>query len=135
MDKIRLKNVLFLVLFVIVLLPFLDTGKVRLGGGFYYYDDGAYFIDYWKRGDSLQFTIPPEVLSYYNNRRILIIKQQPRECDYRMHSRYDYPYGRDSVYYWYIDKRNKEINGPMLYSDMDSFLQNIHLEHKLKKLR
>ena len=135
MDKIRIKNALLLVLSVLLLLPFLDTGEVRLGGGFYYYDDGPCFIGYWKRGDSIQFTIPPEVLSYYNNRRILIIKQRPQQYDNRMHSCYDYPNGRDSVYYWYIDKGNMEINGPMLYSDMDSFLQNIHLEHKLKKLR
>jgi hypothetical protein len=45
-----------------------------------------------------------------------------------------YPYGRDTLYYFLIDKKEKTIMGPLLYSDMEAFLQEKNLERLLDSL-
>ncbi len=134
MGKVKITTIgLILVLAILCRLCISDTEEHPLGRGFNYseYTESIY---YWRYGDSLHFSIPPRVLSYDNRWSSIIIKQQPELFDDPMFSHYDYPYGRDSVYYWYINKKSKEITGPVLYSEMECFLEEKGLEGTLKKL-
>ncbi len=98
-----------------------------LGDGFMYFEEQQ-FISFYNEEDSLSTDIPPYILSYWNNSGVILIKQHPKKYDDVMYTHYDYPSGRDTTYYWFIEKRNKIITGPILYSDMEQHLRERGME-------
>ena len=124
----------FIVLFVFASLCSSPDEK-GLGKGFTFFGDYNSHIYYWEKGDSLTVFIPPEVLSYYNTTEIILVKQHPHRFDEAVYPRfYQYPYGRDTVYYWFVDKNTKDYIGPLLYSEMETYLKDKDLANMLKKL-
>lgn len=133
MDKMKNQWYLLLLVIVTLLIVFGNNGEHHLGNGFHYFEDPG-TIDYWKRGDTLKLEIPAYVLSYKNTRKWLLVEQKPREFPNAMEAAVYYPYGRDTLYYYLIDKKEKTIMGPLLYSDMEAFLQEKNLERLLDSL-
>lgn len=125
---------LILSFFLFILLSlFLYTGETDLGAGFTIDEESPKMIYYWK--DTTIVFIPPEVLSYYNTTERILAKQRPRRVDERVYPKFfEYPYGRDTVYYWYVDKNTKDQIGPLLYSEMEAFLEKKGIILMLNKL-
>ena len=113
-----------------------DYGLEDLGQDFQYFEEVS-FIDYDKQGDTLSLYIPPKVVSFNNSKDFILAKQRPEEFDdaWFFPKRFDYYVGRDTVYFWLIDKRSKELTGPLLESDMEKVLKEKNLEKMMKKLK
>ena len=111
-----------------------NPDEVPLGKGFTYFGSPSH-ISYWNMDDSTIVFIPPNVLSYITIGNYIIVKQQPDQYDSALDPKfYVYPLGRDTVYYWFIDKHTKETSGPMLYSDLKLLLREKHQEILLQSL-
>lgn len=96
------------------------------GNGYELYTDDRCI--YGQKG-GLTIDIPFEVLGYESNGSFIVVRQQPDKYG----SRGSYPYGRDTTYYWIIDKDNDRIYGPVLY---DRFRQlGDSLDIRLKMAR
>ena len=100
-------------------------------------------IDYWRKGDTAIVFIPPEVYSYTNTRDYsytntrdyILAKQKPEQFDQTVYpNHYEYPYGRDTIYYWFVDKKGKKLVGPFLYSEMESYLKRNNLDKMFDEL-
>ena len=93
----------------------------------YYYDE-AQIVVRQNNTDTLKLIIPSKVISFNNTLTTILIEQQPDKYDNVIFPHYDYPSGRDSTYYWFIDKQSNYYFGPVVYSDMKSFLCDKQLE-------
>ena len=131
MDKIKKWIVPILIIILVTMFFPLDSGMNRLGRGFVLFDNEPCFISYQNMRDSVRIDIPPRILSYKNSLNCLLIKQCPERIDNALFPHYHYPYGRDTVYYWFIDKRKKKVTGPLRYDEMQSFLKGCHKERML----
>ena len=125
MAKITYEKIVLLLssLLILLCLFFYPSEEHSLGKSFTYFENPS-FISYWNRKDTLQFEIPPVVQSYTNTKNYILAQQHPNKNDDYLFPHYDYPYGRDSTYYWFIDKQTKELTGPLLYSEMELFLKD-----------
>ena len=66
MDKIdKIKIVLLSIICVIVFFIWGAREEHHLGRGFTYFESPEH-VAYWKKGDTLHYNIPPNVLSYHN---------------------------------------------------------------------
>lgn len=143
MKKIYLKRIIlwFFIALVILLLYsilFPPFGEKVLGDGYYYIECEGHtkHIYYWNEGDSTTVFIPPEVLSYVNTSIFILAKQKPNQFDEAIYEKfYNYPSGRDTIYYWFVNKQEKYLIGPLLYSEMEFFLQEKDLSQLLHKLK
>ncbi|MBR1872694.1 MAG: hypothetical protein IJ795_05755 [Bacteroidales bacterium] len=134
MDKVDGGIAILSIILVIVLLILGPCGEHPLGGGFTYFESPR-MISYWNMKDTLHLDIPKDVLSYKNTLNYLLVKQRPAQYpDVLDDTKYVYPHGRDTVYYFFIDKRAKEVTGPLLYSEMETYLKDKDLVKMLKKL-
>ncbi|MEE3417576.1 MAG: hypothetical protein VZR53_19820 [Prevotella sp.] len=68
--------------------------------------------------------IPPVVKEYKYDKRFIVAKQLPEAFDYAIYDKMEYNYylGRDTAYYWIIDKQKEEVWGPMDYNKYTSLL-------------
>ncbi len=143
MKKSCLKSIIlwFFVALIVLLIYsvlFPPSGEKVLGDGYFYLECEGHtrHIYYMKEGDSTTVFIPPEVLSYVNTGIFILAKQKPNQFDEAIYPKfYNYPSGRDTTYYWFVDKQEKCLTGPLLYSEMESFLQEkdlLQMMHKLK---
>lgn len=133
MDKIKRKRLIWILLIILfALLLCGNPGVVYLGQGFTY-DDELCHINYWKRGDTRHFCIPSRILNYKNQRNYILVKQQPKKYDELLEGRFTYPYGRDTTYYWLVNKKTLEVLGPVLYSEMKQHLEETDND-KMNKL-
>ena len=134
MDKVKRKKMALLaIICLFILFSWGGCEEHRLGRGFTFFESPG-MVCYWERGDTLNFNIPSKVLSYKNSYNYLLVKQHPGRYPHREDTPYIYPYGRDTVYYFFIDKKTKRVTGPMLYSEMEAYLQNIGIADMLHKL-
>jgi len=78
--------------------------------------------------------IPQFVEDYEYNSRFIVARQRPTvRGNLSEEIEYIYPLGRDTTYYWIIDKNNDRIYGPVLY---DRFRQlGDSLDIRLKMAR
>ena len=67
-----------------------------------------------------KFQIPPIILEYKYNSEIIIVKKNPTKYKDIMYDDYDYTLGRDTIYYWIIEKKTNTLVGPVNY---DIFLK------------
>lgn len=140
MKKICIKRIAlwFFVAIVVLLLYsvlFLPYEEKNLGNGFRLFGGHDSEIYYWALGDTTTVFIPPDVLSYVNTKRYILARQKPHQFDDAIYPKfYKYPFGRDTTYYWFVDKQEKSLKGPLLYSEMESFLQEKDLSQMLQKL-
>lgn len=97
---------------MMILVPakiFMSFGATEdFGDGYELYTDDRCI--YGQKG-SLIVYIPYQVLGYESNGRFIVVKQRPDKYD----GQGTYPSGRDTTYYWVIDKDNDRIYGPVLY--------------------
>ena len=69
-----------------------------------------------------KFQIPPTILEYRYNSDFIIVKQHPTKYKDIMYIDYNYPLGRDTVYYWIIEKKTNTFTGPKSH---DEFYKDI----------
>ena len=65
---------------------------------------------------------------------MLFVKQHPSKYDDVMYKTIEYKYGRDTTYFWLIDKCTKNVVGPILYSEMEAYLLKTNEYQLLEKL-
>ncbi len=130
MDKIKriiklFVEILALCLTIIVIWCIVFPEK-KLGKGYFYDNDDDRIF-----GPVID--IPREVLQYDYNRRYIVVKQRPEKWpDDPLYERtYSYPWGRDTIYYWIIDKQENSYYGPMLYDEFDSIFNTLEGKKKL----
>lgn len=141
MGKISFKKIAicaFVAIITIFLysLLFPPSEEKNLGNGFRFFGDHDSEIYYWALRDTMTVFIPPDVLSYVNTKQFILARQKPHQFDDAIYPKfYKYPFGRDTTYYWFVDKQEKILTGPLLYSEMVSFLQDKDLLQMLQKLK
>ena len=111
--SILLLAIVFLIAWTTITLIFSDDSE-DLGGGFTYYSE--------QKMISGKFQIPPIILKYAYNSEIIIVKQYPTKFKDIMYDDYDYTLGRDTIYYWIIEKKTNTLVGPVSY---DEFLKQV----------
>ncbi|MBR0166922.1 MAG: hypothetical protein IJQ13_08610 [Prevotella sp.] len=111
--SILLLAIVFLIAWTTITIIFSDDNE-DLGGGYTYYSE--------QKMISGRFQIPPIILEYRYNSEIIIVKQQPTKYKDIMYVDYDYPLGRDTIYYWIIEKKTNSFVGPINY---DKFLKEV----------
>lgn len=117
-------------------LLFPPSEEKNLGDGFRFFGGHDSHIYYWASADSTTIFIPPDVLSYVNTKHFILARQKPHQFDDATDPKfYEYPSGRDTTYYWFVDKQEKSLTGPLLLSEMASFLQEKDLSQMLQKLK
>lgn len=111
--SILLLTIVFLIAWTTITIIFSDDSE-DLGGGYTYYSE--------QKMISGRFQIPPTILEYRYNSEIIIVKQHPTKYKDIMYVDYDYPLGRDTIYYWIIEKKTNSFAGPINY---DEFLKEV----------
>lgn len=140
MGKINIKSVAIwlsvaIITFFFYSLLFPPSEEKYLGNGFRLFGGHDSEIYYWALGDTTTVFIPPDVMSYVNTKRYILARQKPHQFDDAVYPKfYKYPFGRDTTYYWFVDKQEKSLRGPFLYTEMESFLQEKDLSQMLQKL-
>ncbi len=108
---------------------FCYDGYEDFGNGYVLFTDEG-VIDGQKDGHNIY--IPWKVEKYESNYRFIVARQHLGHYD-TFGKHITYPAGRDTTYYWIIDKDNDRIYGPVLY---DRFRQlGDSLDIRLKMAR
>lgn len=97
-----------------------SDGIKELGNSYFLRIEGAGCNEIINRKPNI-IGIPPDILEYYVDDSIIIVKQQPTIPIDVMHEPIKYPQGISVQYYWIIDKWSNFRYGPML---QDSFLNS-----------
>ena len=119
MNKIKIIITIFLlaIIFIIawttITFVFSDNSE-DLGGGYTYYSEQKMICG--------KFQIPPTILDYRYNSEMIIVKQRPTKYKDIMYNDYNYPLGRDTIYYWIIEIKTNTFKGPINYNE---FLKEI----------
>ena len=79
-----------------------DTDSKDLGSGFVYNAEHKHILG--------KIDIPPNVISYDYDKYFVVVKQKPTEFTDAIYdkTKYVYPLGRDTVYYWLIVKEEQK---------------------------
>ena len=119
MDKIKRLSfvVALLALVAIVLLIAVPHNSQNLGGGYWYDKEG-------KRVFGPDIDVPPSAKILACEGDYIIAEQNPnKEREEATYEReYNYPYGRDTTYYWIIYKKKHTFSEPLLNAELDSVL-------------
>lgn len=119
MDKIKHISfaIALLVLTIIVVLISIPQKSQDLGGEYWYDKEG-------KRLFGPDIDVPPVVKIIRCKEDYIIVEQHPnKEKEEATYEReYNYPCGRDTTYYWVINKKEHAFWGPLLRSELDSVL-------------
>ena len=100
-----------------IIFSLLSNDEVKLGNN-YVYDSECRHI-------TGKIDIPPVVDSYKFNKRYIVAKQTPGPFDNVIYDKMEYNYylGRDTIYYWIIDKQTGKVWGPIDYNKYASLLR------------
>lgn len=125
MDKMKHYSIVIIPVFVLVVLVTMmyNPNEQSLGDGYWYDMEG-------KRVFGPDIDIPPTAKIIKCKRDYVIVEQYPPKYDDAIYEyEYNYPYGRDTTYYWIIYKKEHLFVGPFLRSELDSILleRNIQL--------
>jgi len=126
-------NIILALLAIMVLWSIVnDRNRIYLGAGFSYYRDIKSVL-FWNVGDTTNRDIPPTVLAYKKNQQYIVIKQKPKEYENVMYPQYNYSAGRDTVYYWIINKNTKQVSGPLERKDFMALTEGLQIPKSLLK--
>jgi hypothetical protein len=123
------KGIVLLLLIYTAFALFYDSTVIYLGHGFRYFEE----VGFIEAKDTSVSDIPPSVLAYKNRWTYLLVKQKPKAYDDALFAHFDYSHGRDTTYYWLINKKTKHVWGPEVYSEMEHRIKEMQNE-KLSKL-
>ena len=125
------KGTILVTLFPILFpLALYDSGSEDLGGGYTYYD--CRFISGNDKRPWMR--IPQFVEDYEYNSRFIVASQRPTvRGNLSEEIEYIYPLGRDTTYYWIIDKDNDRIYGPVLYSRFRQLGDSLDIRLKMAR--
>ena len=119
MDKMKHYSIVIIPVFVVVVLVTMmyNPNEQSLGDGYWYDIEG-------KRVFGPDIDIPPTAKIVECTRYYIIVEQHPKpEREDAMYEyEYNYPYGRDTTYYWIIYKKENSFIGPFVPSELDSIL-------------
>lgn len=77
------------------------------------------------------FEIPSNITDYKNTMDWILVRQIPLEEKYQTKpfgSFLFYPAGKDTVYYWIVDKKNHQAYGPLFYDDYLNKAKQLSIE-------
>ena len=77
------------------------------------------------------FEIPSNITDYKNTIDWILVRQIPSEEKYQnkaFGSFILYPAGKDTVYYWIVDKKNHQAYGPLFYDDYLNKAKQLSIE-------
>lgn len=119
MKKTRtiLYAVVFVALVAIVLLIVISHNSQDLGSGYWYDREG-------KRVFGPDIDVPPVAKILTHKGDYIVVEQHPNEEreEATYEREYNYPYGRDTTYFWIIYKEKHTFSGPLLRTELDSVL-------------
>lgn len=97
-----------------------SNDEVKLGNSYVYVPECRHIT-----GD---IDIPPVVDGYKFNKRYIVAKQTPGPFDNVIYDKMEYNYylGRDTIYYWIIDKQTGDFWGPIDYNKYVSLLRHFN---------
>ncbi len=128
MDKIKhisFALALFVLTIIVVLISILHNSQ-DLGDEYWYDKEG-------KRVFGPDIDVPPvaKIIQYRGD--YIIVEQNPnKEHEEATYEReYIYPSGRDTTYYWVINKKEHAFWGPLLRSELDSVLVEYNINYSL----
>lgn len=130
MDKINFLNVTISLIILFSLFSFISLfinyDNIELGNGFVYNEE---------RKDILgKIDIPPQIISYERDEKYVIVKQLPSKYHNVIYNKihYEYTNGRNSIYYWLIEKNKQNVMGPMDSLDFIRILKEKKIELKFR---
>lgn len=87
-----------------------SNDEVKLGNNYIYDAEHQHIIG--------AIDIPPVIINYKYNEKFIVAKQSPTAFDNIIYDKmkYDYYLGRDTIYYWIIDKQTGKVWGPIDYN-------------------
>ena len=99
-----------------LVLSLLPHDEVKLGHNYIYDAEHQHILG--------TIDIPPVVNYYKYNKRFIVAKQSPKAFTDAIYDKMEYNYylGRDTAYYWIIDKQAGKAWGPMDYNKYTSLL-------------
>ena len=114
---------MLLLLAVWLIISFIfNDGTDNIGDGYTYYPEQQFITG--------KHEIPPRVLEYKYKDEVIVVKQRPLEHQDIMYKDYNYFMGRDTLYYWIIEKKAPRIIGPL---DYENFINRVS-EYNDKRL-
>lgn len=100
-----------------------SCGEYNLGNSFKLIDWGPKMVVY--STDSLNFDIPPNITSVINmDKYMFLTTSDPRNLEL-IDPIWNFPYGRDGRYYWFIEKSYPRVVGPMSYYEAKVLLEGL----------
>ncbi len=131
MDKVKkiwimFISILLMCLFVLFSQIF-DMEVIKLGDGFIYSIGHKHIL-----GTSID--VPPTIISYAYDKHYIVAKQRPKRFNEAIYDniKYDYPLGRDTVYYWLIIKQELNCFGPLDYERYQELRKEYNVPDELK---
>lgn len=103
---------------------------VKFSKDFYYdYETNSIFGNI-KTGD-----IPPEIVDFSYNKKIVVVKQKPTSKYFGMYNcpeDLNYKNGIDEFYYWIILLKEKKVYGPMLLEEYNILCKEKNIQLKFE---
>lgn len=128
--KFLISTIISIILLFFLLSFFYSTtfyNQCNLGCGYWYDREGKRLF-----GPN-DIIIPPYIEEFDYNATYIVVKQKPLQQreEIQYERIYDYPMGRDSIYYWIINKREHKSWGPILNEEYYSILKKERINIKL----
>jgi hypothetical protein len=113
------QNIYWIIIVIVgiwLVLSLFSHDEVKLGNNYIYDTEHQHILG--------TIDIPPVVKKYKYNRRFIVAKQSPKNFDDVIYDKmkYNYYLGRDTIYYWIIDKQTGKVFGPIDYNKFISLL-------------
>ena len=117
MDKVKYIFMAIILLALIAIGITIPHNECDMGGEYWYDKEG-------KRVLGPDIDIPPVAKIIQCKGDYIIVEQEPKkEREEAVYERvYNYPYGRDTTYFWIINKKKHTFSGPLLETELDSVL-------------
>lgn len=116
MKKQDLYWIIIIIVGIWLVFSLLPHDEVKLGNNYIYDAEHQHILG--------AIDIPPVVDNYKHNRRFIVAKQSPTAFTDAIYDKMEYNYylGRDTAYYWIIDKQTGKFWGPVDYNKFISIL-------------
>ena len=121
MNKTHLYWGIILIICIGVFFSLSSTDEAKLGSNYVYDPEHRHIVG--------EIDIPPVVGDYKYNERFIVAKQFPTSVDNIIYDKMEYNYylGRDTIYYWIIDKQTGKVWGPIDYNKYDSLAKYLNI--------
>lgn len=125
------KRLIIVISVILVLIDsIMNDFTIYLGRGYICYDEHQSDVHIY-HNEKPQFGIPSNITDYKNTIDWILIRQIPSEEKYPKEAFgpfVSYPMGKDTVYYWIVDKKSHQVYGPLFYDDYLNKVKELNIE-------